>query len=901
MGIVYQETILVSGMMCLDGCGVIVENQLREAVEKKNLPNLRVYVFAEPLNSGIQKIVVTIYDDDNNPSLDQKAKQELSKSFRVAIEEASFSICEDSAAKRDKSAINWINILINVIAIVSIIVFSIIFPPSLLLSLGLGAICFLVTLFTARDYIFNFIKSLSNFEIQGMQTTVSLGWLLAMAHGAYHIGIMPVMRSFAMTFMNFVMPLALITIVNVMDELKRQISLRSQKLLLNGLQSIFPQMRDEYMAVVLTNGQSVSLQEMLQDPEGKSNEIASWQEEQHTLIELTTTERNMLLPGMLIKVEAGACFPVDGVIVSGDSVIDRSIITGEQQPILTNFGMRIEAGSTNLLNDVMVLAETSTYRSTVNKILFKANTKDENESKEVIDRNKPQQKFYYYYFGFFALGFVVTLVLSIALGFFTITGMLQTMIGILFAICPCTIAIGHYLPKLLQAYQVSSEGILVKNVAASCAAEDFDVFVFDKTGTLTESSVVDSVAGISEDLFAKIYRAEAMFGREHPIAKALKDHFSKYKDLSLMEQCELEERTASGITVKFSEDSLCIGNAQYLRSQEINVPEGDTPDSTYVYVGFNKEYQGKILIKHQLRQGMQDSLQKLKNIPGNTLIMLTGDNEGAAVSLNSDLNKVFSEIYAQQTPEQKANTLENIVKKYAGKKICFIGDGLNDAICAKKLRDLGGTSISITANDKSAFFTDFSLNGCLDYFFAAKDLSSFTEKIVEQNRWILACGAFVFLTFLISFPVLGIGMSPLIPMLVMFATTIFALVNSYRTSIAAANDLGKKEPSLLSKIMCSELGIGLLVGGSLLLVTAVLVASIASLQLALPLFVFTGGAATIVSSSFLVAATVMLASSVTLACAYAMQSRFESCSKIDKNTAETSEKIDCFASMQKTF
>ena len=930
--------------MCLEGCGNSVEGAIRNHLKKK-YPNALVYISAEPKSWGIHEIKVVIYSSSyTKDSVDAQA-------LSVEIEnEIGFEVVnKDLSTKSAK--VNWLNILVNLIAIISVVVLSIIFPPSLLLSLGLGAICFSATLFTARDYIFNFFKSLGKKSNTTMQATVSLGWLLALAHCIYHVSVMHVISSFAMTFMNYIMPLILVTIVNVMDEVKRQISLRSQNLVLNGLNTLFPQMRDEYSACALAAEELESLGNILQSEDLE--------------VRFEPTSRNLLTENMLIEVKAGDCFPVNGVIVSGSTIVDKSIINGEST-ISAEIGTSVESGFLNVWQDVKVLATTNAYHGTANELLFKANTLPKLEDKYLAiqltprevasyqakdyqsigldnkqrkntfaqdlddnslvivkkgtsfpvdgyivggdvlpaDLNKevkkgcvniwgdtfvfttptkimlqelpaqPKKSFYYLYFGLFALGFVLALSLSIALGVFTVSLLLQTMIGILFAICPCTIAISHYLPKLLQRYQVSKQGIVVNGEKSIKTTDDFDFFVFDKTGTLTGDSVVHALDGVPVDLFAKIYHLETLLGRGHPIAAALQVHFKSAAENSVPLDISDIDSSAGGVSAFIAGERLCIGNAEYLGSNGIVVPSQDSYGFTPVYVARNGEYVGKILIRHELRPGMYDSLQKLKR-SGKTLIMLTGDKKSVAHSFNQQSTQgIFDEnIYAECQPDAKKTILLELARKYGPQKVCFIGDGLNDALCSTGLREAGGTSISITANDKAAFFTDISLNGRLDYLFKAKvnELSSFERRVVRQNQWIMACGALVFLVFLVSFPLLGIGISPLIPMSVMFATTVFTLINSYRTQVAARNSLSEKKPSLLSRIMQSEFASGLLVGGSLFLVAAVLVASLTSLQLVLPLFVFSGGTATIASSSFLLVATVMLGGFAALACAHTLE------------------------------
>lgn len=944
--------------MCLEGCGNAVEGAIRNHL-KRHYPHAHVYISAEPKSWGIHEIKVVMYS--NQYSRGSVNSRDLSDNIKKEID---FDVVSHDLAV-GSSKVNWLNILVNLIAIISVVVLSIIFPPSLLLSLGLVAICFSATLFTARDYIFNFIKSLSNKTTTSMQATVSFGWLLALVHSIYHVSVMHVISSFAMTFMNYIMPLILVTIVNVMDEVKRQIFIRSQKLVLNGLTTLFPQMRTEYSACELSQDELATIDEVLSrdDTSGCQSFVAG------KALELTS--RNLLTQGMLVLVKAGDCFPVNGEIVSGSTIVDKSIINGEST-ISAEIGTVVESGFLNVWQDVKVRATTNAYHGTANELLFKANTlpkledsylvtqltlaevesyqakdyqniridktrqiktelKDLSENTLVLVKRgtcfpangyivggnvspndldkevkkgcvniwndalifttptdhksqelllQPKKSFYYLYFGLFALGFVLALSLSIALGVFTVSILLQTMVGILFAICPCTIAISHYLPKLLQSYQVSKQGIVVNGEKSIKNTDNFEFFVFDKTGTLTGNSVVHAVEGVSEDLFAKIYQLEAMLGRGHPIAAAIQAHFKNYADNSLIAGMSLVERSASGVSATINGERLCIGNAEYLRGKGVSVSEEGASGFTPVYVGRDDTCVGRILIRHELRPGMYESLQKLKN-SGKKLIMLTGDKESVANSFNDQCtdNMFVGNIHAECNPDSKKQFLLNLAREHGPQKVCFIGDGLNDALCSTSLREAGGTSISITANDKAAFFTDISLNGRLDYMFKSKqdELSSFERRIVRQNQLIMALGALVFLVFLVSFPLLGIGISPLIPMAVMFSTTIFTLINSYRAQVAASNTLSEKKPSFLSKIMQSELASGLLIGGSLLLVAAVLVASLTSLQLALPLFVFSGGVATIASSSFLVAATVMLGGFTALACAHTLENSLTRC------------------------
>jgi P-type Cu+ transporter len=183
------------------------------------------------------------------------------------------------------------------------------------------------------------------------------------------------------------------------------------------------------------------------------------------------------------------------------------------------------------------------------------------------------------------------------------------------------------------------------------------------------------------------------------------------------------------------------------------------------------------------------------------------------------------------------------------KGVWFVGDGLNDLPCCRIVSEKGGVSCAMNATDKSAFFTDISLDGSLNYVFEHKKLNASLQQTITQNKGILIYSTLAFLTFIISFSIAGIAVSPLIPMAVMLATTLFVLFNSYRTQLGIDTVLDKAV-AWPKKLLSSNLSMGLLLGATTLLIASTLIATIATGGLALPVFAFTAGAAMAVSSVF---------------------------------------------------
>lgn len=896
---VYEDSFLISGIMCSSGCGYNIENTIRDYLEKR-FKDACIYISSSPFGvvlDGIYKYKIEIKSSKKIEVLN------LTRDIKDKVKEldsTQFKIFEENV-DAEFSYKNWINVAVNITALALIVILNAIFPPSLILSLGLMAISFVVTLYTTREYIFSFLKSINSKNFFSMSVTVTLGWALALVHAVYHLWFMPLSSSFAMFFMNFVMPLILVIIVNIMDEIKRNIEKKSKKVFLNGIQSLFPEMQDSYEGVKLSEESIQDIDLRINKSQELSSEIInSYAYEQYS--------RNLISENMLLKIKAGECFPVDGKIVYGHTYVDRSVINGEPATDVT-FGTIIEAGCINIWKDVVILTQSTEYYSTVNRLILDANTRhnddpiphnSSNLDKLELEKKEPifnkNNKFYYFYFGLLGAGVILSVILSYVFGTLTLSMMLQIMVGVLFSICPCTIGVAYYLPKLLKVLELSNNEIIINDAELPQNIVDFDTFIFDKTGTLTNESKVSCHENIDENLWKKIYQVETLLGRKHPIALAIQHYVEdkypdvknikkNYVDFAVSEVCEI---AANGVCAKIGSEVIAIGNSTYLKSRNIQVDDKDIYAGTCTFIAVNDHYVGNIEVQHALRPGILDSLHKLKYFNPNKpkkLVMLTGDRASAANSLNSQCNNIFGEeVYSEKKPYQKSQIIKDIFQQSLDKNICFIGDGMNDTLCAKEVRALGGVSISISAKAKAAFFTDMSLNESLDYFFLQKQIDVKQEKILKQNRWIMVGSAIIFLTFLISFEILGIGVSPLIPMTIMFASTVFTLFNSYRMQVITNNILNSNNTLKVNKLLSSDVSIGLLSAGSISLVASVLVASISTLHLSLPLFVFNGGLINIVSGSFLVVSIAMLAAFVGICCLYMLKnSNFKGAAQVEEN------------------
>lgn len=876
--IIFQTSFPVSGIMCFEGCGATIRHSLdaclQQCKKEKLFPeNAQLVMDAEPLALGIHRLFLTITYESSGPDT-PTSNQCIDERFKESINDMGFEIInnDENPAQEESSYINWLNIIINLLATGAIFALALIFPPSLLLTIGLTSISFLTSAFTAREYLRNFFRNPRN--LFSMATTVSLGWILSLAHTLYHAITMSVISSFSMVFMCFMMPVLLITIINCMDEIKHQVLKKAKKIHLRGMNMLFPQIADTYPYYELSPKEQQILSRPINDILNEYEDP----EEFFTFIEgitknnkLLRGKKNSLKNGMIINVKHGECFPVDCILLQEHTVVDSSLLTGEPQQAKQRLDF-IPAGAINLGAAVTVYTTQDSYNSTINTLLFRSNRAKQNNPE------KENNKFTYIYTSLILIGIGISIIAPLVFGAATISILLQNIIGILDAVCPCNIAIAVQLPNLLNLYQRTKKGITIRDENLCQQTHAIHTVVFDKTGTLTTgNSEVESAEGITSSLWERIYLLEKEHGAAHPLAKAITRHYeaqtthkSIIKDVNNVSRDPLNR----GLSAEVQGKTLHLGSAEYLQRSGILVPElnadkiaqGFTP----VYVAENNLYKGVIYIKHEIRKDILKALSHLKQ-EGINLIMITGDNKLSAMRFNEHIESIFAveNIHAEQTPQNKEKFINNLMnsKDIDPKGVWFIGDGLNDAPCAKMVSENGGISCAMTPDDKTSFFADISLNGTLNYMFEHNKLNQFLQKNILQNQGLLIYGTISFIAFIVSFSMVSLAVSPLIPLIIMASTTLMILFNSYRVQLVIDNALDSAT-SWLKQILASDASIGILTTASMLFMSSLLISTLATGGFAFPTIVFTAGAAAAISSVCLLTAGILCTLFMLVATAY---------------------------------
>jgi len=423
----------------------------------------------------------------------------------------------------------------------------------------------------------------------------------------------------------------------------------------------------------------------------------------------------------IILVKPGEKIPLDGIVISGESSIDISSITGESKPVNAKIDTKVISGTINM-SGALTIKVTSSYKdSTVNKILelLEHSDKDKAETERFITRFA---RVYTPIVVFMALA--VFIIPSIITKDFSTWG--YRALVFLVTSCPCALIISIPLAFFSGIGACSKNGVLVKNSLSLEKLLDIDEVIFDKTGTITE--------GIFEVVKVKGFGIKASELLEiaaicenhslHPVAMSIKERYGKEVDTTKIKNFKAVD---GGITVTIDKDKYIIGNYALLKKNKINFTM--TKDiGTVVYISKNNEYLGYILINDKIKKNSKKTVSELKKRGIKDLVVLSGDNENIVsfVCKNVGINRYSSELM----PQDKVTYLTQAKKEKVD--VMFVGDGVNDAP-ALLVADLG-VSMGGIGSDAALEASDIVImNDDLNKINTAIDISNFTNVIIKQN------------------------------------------------------------------------------------------------------------------------------------------------------------------------
>lgn len=379
--------------------------------------------------------------------------------------------------------------------------------------------------------------------------------------------------------------------------------------------------------------------------------------------------------GSIIVVRAGEKVPLDGVVLSGEATLDVSALTGESLPKEVEAKDDVLAGSINKSGLLKIKVTKSFGESTVSKILDLV----ENAGNKKSPTEKFITKFARYYtpvvvFSALALAIIPPLVISGE----SFSPWISRALIFLVVSCPCALVVSIPLGYFAGIGLASKNGILIKGSNYLEALNNVESIVFDKTGTLTKGTFKvrksESTSKLTNEELLKL-GAYAEYYSNHPIAKSIVSEFNEEINKGLISN--YEEISGKGIKVDIDGETFLAGNSKLMDMFNIKITSIHEI-GTVVYLANEKSELGYIVISDEIKEDSKEAISGLKEVGVKQTIMLTGDNEKVGDSVAKELG--LDKAYCSLLPQNKVEKLEQIFEdKSKGKKVAFVGDGINDA------------------------------------------------------------------------------------------------------------------------------------------------------------------------------------------------------------------------------
>ena len=408
--------------------------------------------------------------------------------------------------------------------------------------------------------------------------------------------------------------------------------------------------------------------------------------------------------GTVIVVQPGERVPIDGIVIEGVSALNTSALTGESKPRDVSEGEEIISGCVNMTGLLRVRTTKRFEESTASKIL---------DLVENASSRKSKQEAFISKFARVYTPAVCCAALALALlppmvrmVFFALAPewgeWLYRALTFLVISCPCALVISIPLSFFAGLGGASKEGILIKGSNYLEALSKAKIVVFDKTGTLTrgvfEVTDVRSI-GVPEERLME-YAALAECASSHPIAKSLQQAYGKKIDRSRV--TNVREIGGYGVIAAVDGIEVAAGNEKLMQMQEIPFQQSDC-EGTIIYIGVDGQYAGHVVISDVEKPTARQALARLKAAGIEKTVMLTGDIDGVAQKIASELG--IDEVHSQLLPGDKVAEVEKLLARKSSKSnLVFVGDGINDAPVLSRA-DIGiamgamGSDAAIEASD----------------------------------------------------------------------------------------------------------------------------------------------------------------------------------------------------------
>jgi len=468
--------------------------------------------------------------------------------------------------------------------------------------------------------------------------------------------------------------------------------------------------------------------------------------------------------GDILLVKTGASVPVDGIVLTGESHVNEASITGESVPVTKTEGTEVFAGTILENGTIQIRADKVGEDTTFGKIieLVEEAQDAKSEAERFIDR--------------FSKWYTPT-VLVLAFIVWAITQNIELAITILVLGCPGALVIGVPVSNVAGIGNGARNGVLLKGSEVINDFSNVDTIVFDKTGTLTVGNPEVAEREVYGDSIEEMlgYLASVEKESDHPLAKAVLADIGTV-DMTPVEKTDVVK--GGGIVAQVNGHRVAVGNVALMEKEQVTLSKKAQKDvqqfeengDSLVLTAVDGELKVLMGIRDQVRSGVKQDLQNLKELGVKNLVVLSGDNQGTVDLVAKELG--LTEAHGHMLPEDKSAYIEKLQKE--GQLVAFVGDGVNDSP-SLALADIGiamgsGTDVAIETSDVVLMNSDFSR---LPH---ALGLTKITARNMKQNI-IIAVGVVLVLLASLLF---SEWMNMSIGMLVHEASILVVIFNGMR-------------------------------------------------------------------------------------------------------------------------
>lgn len=482
--------------------------------------------------------------------------------------------------------------------------------------------------------------------------------------------------------------------------------------------------------------------------------------------------------GDIILVKPGEKIAVDGMVTSGNSYVDESMLSGEPVPVLKKENEKVFAGTINQKGSFQFEAVKVGKETMLAQIIKMV--QDAQGSKA------PVQKLVDKIAGIFVPVVIGIAILTFILWFFlggdngVVQGLLAA-ITVLVIACPCALGLATPTAIMVGVGKGAEKGILIKDAESLELAKKVDAIILDKTGTITEGRPqVTGIQWLNNDDTAKDILLSIEKQSEHPLAEAVVKHLDGVTATPLS---DFDSITGKGAKANHNNETYFVGNKKLLAENNINIPnqlqqqadEWGKQSKTVIWFSDSKQALSVIAISDKIKETSVAAIKEMQEM-GIDLYMLTGDNEATAKAIAEQTG--IRHYKAEVLPQHKADFVKELQQQ--GKTVAMVGDGINDSTA------LATADVSIAMGKGSDIAMDVAkmtiISSDLTKIPQAIRLSKQTVATIKQNLF----WAFIYnligipIAAGILYPINGFLLNPMIAGAAMALSSVSVVSNSLR-------------------------------------------------------------------------------------------------------------------------